>query len=183
MNLAQLNDEQLIVKVREEDSQLYAEIVRRYNRKLLGYIRYLANNSNDAEDILQDVLIKAYKNLYDFNVHKKFSSWLYRIAHNEAVNYIKKQARERSFLVDSTEEIIGHHDLANDIDRKLLKKQLTEYINRLGLRYREPIILYYFEAKSYEEISDILRVPVNTVGTLIHRGKDLLKKIMKSEKI
>lgn len=176
MDLSNQNDEQLVAVIREKDQELYGEIIRRYKTKLTHYLRKFIYDADELEDVLQTVFIKSYQNLFGFNIEKKFSSWIYRIAHNEAINHLKKNSH-RSIPFDEVEfKIVDDKiDLDGHIDRHLLKEKFGEYLNQLKLKYREPIILYYFEEKSYEEISDILRMPTSTVGTLIRRGKEQLK--------
>ncbi len=139
-------------------------------------MRKFIYNNDELEDILQVVFIKAYKNLYGFNTKKKFSSWIYRIAHNEAVNHLKKYSKERISLDDIEYKIIDKKiDLNYKIDKELLKIEMEKHLSNIKLKYREPLILFFFEEMSYAEISDILRVPISTVGTLISRGKKILK--------
>ncbi|MEA2088700.1 MAG: sigma-70 family RNA polymerase sigma factor, partial [Patescibacteria group bacterium] len=84
--------------------------------------------------------------------------------------------KERLFLDEEEYKIIDKKiDMNDSVDRKLLRKEIEEYLSAIKLKYREPIILFYFEEKSYEEISDILRIPKSTVGVLISRGKKILK--------
>jgi len=179
MDLQKITDEKLVKEVRNGNNEIYSELVKRYQDKLLRYIHRLSNNSNDSEDILQNVFLKAYKNLYGFDLRKKFSSWIYRIAHNETINNIKKYSKEKQILMEIDYKIASNINLQEELELKNLKKDLNSYINSLPLKYREPIILYYFEGQSYEEISDILKIPVSSVGTLIHRGKKKIKKILK----
>jgi len=94
-DVAKLSDEELVRMVRTDDSELYEEIVKRYQDRLYRYLRYLTNQPDASEDILQEVFIKAYRNLFGFNTKKKFSSWIYRIAHNEGVNHLKRTARRK----------------------------------------------------------------------------------------
>lgn len=171
-----LPDEQLIEIIRENDQELYAEIIKRYQAKLSHYLRKFVCDADELEDILQDVFIKAYKNLYGFDAKKKFSSWIYRIAHNEAVNYLKKNSRTKISLDEVEYKIADEKiDLDGHIDKAFLKKEIGRCMKNVKLKYREPLILFYFEQKSYEEISDILRIPTSTVGTLISRGKKIIK--------
>ncbi|OGH82520.1 MAG: hypothetical protein A2373_03300 [Candidatus Magasanikbacteria bacterium RIFOXYB1_FULL_40_15] len=180
MSIENLSDEELIVKIREKDPELYAEIIQRYQSKLSHYLRKFIKDFDEIEDVLQDVFIKAYKNLYGFNPDKRFSSWIYRIAHNEAINHIKKYYNRGRISFDELEyEIIGEKmDLAERIDLKIDREKIGLAFNDLKLKYKEVILLYYFEDRSYEEISDILRMPVSTVGTYISRGKKQLKEIL-----
>ncbi len=177
-----LSDEKLVEKIRSEDSELFAEIVGRYQQKLYRYLRYLTNRPSEAEDILQDVFIKAYRNLLGFNTKKKFSSWIYRIAHNEGVNFIKKLNRRKEISLQGSGKIDSipdgkNNSLLDNQERKEIQKKVKECLDELETRYREPLILYYLEDKNYREISDILRTSTNSVGTLIFRGKRILKAI------
>ncbi len=178
MNSLELSDEQIIEVVRIENKGLYSEIIKRYQNRLSHYLRKFVYNPDELEDVLQVVFIKTYKNLFSFNTNKKFSSWIYKIAHNEAINHIKKNSTNHQISLDKVEyQIIDKSvNLDNDFDKILLKEQIENSLNLLKLKYKEPLILFYLEQKSYEEISDILRIPKNTVGTLISRGKKILKK-------
>ena len=171
-----MSDEQIVEIILDNDKELYREIIRRYQGKLSHFLRKFIYDKDELEDVLQVVFIKAYKNLYGFDIRRKFSSWIYRIAHNEAVNHLKKNSKRGIFLDDLEYKIIDEKiDICGNIDRKLLKKEIEKNIARLKISYQEPLILFYFEDRSYEEISDILRIPKNTVGTLISRGKKMLK--------
>jgi len=185
MNSLELSDEQIIEVIRTEDQRLYSEIIKRYQNKLSHYLRKFVYNPDELEDVLQVVFIKAYKNLFSFNTHKKFSSWIYKIAHNEAINHIKKNSANHQISLDKVEyQIIDKNiDLGEDFDQILLKKQIENSLSKLKFKYREPLILFFFEQKSYEEISDILRIPKNTVGTLVSRGKKMLKEKLITNKL
>jgi len=183
MEINQKSDEILIEEIRNGKMDLYSEIIRRYKIPLLSYIRRLSFNSPEAEDILQEVYLKVYRNLFGFDIKKKFSSWIYRIAHNETINYIKKHSKPKMNLDDLPEDFFSDEDnLENKIDQKFLKKEMEEYLKLIKLKYREILVLYYFEQKSYEEISEILKIPKNTVGTYIHRAKKQLIKNIKNIK-
>lgn len=176
MKKSDLPDEKLIEIIRENDRELYSEIIKRYQTKLSHYLRKFICNADELEDVLQDIFIKAYRNLYGFDTKKKFSSWIYRIAHNEAVNYLKKNSGIKISLNDVEYKIVDEKiDLNGHVDKILLKKEVEKFLENTQLKYREPLILFYFEQKSYEEISDILRMPISTVGTLISRGKKIIK--------
>ena len=175
MNLNKLTDEQLVVIIREENKELYGDIIKRYQTKLFHYLRKFIYNPDELEDVLQVVFIKTYKNLYNFNINKKFSSWIYRIAHNEAINHLKKYAKEKIPLDDVEYKLIDEKiNLNEEIDRTLLKTKMEQLLATLKSKYRQPLILYFFEQKSYQEISDILQLPISSVGTLISRGKKIL---------
>lgn len=181
MNPTNLNDEELVALIREKDKEQYSEIIRRYKTKLAHYLRKFINNPDELEDVLQDVFIKVYKNLYGFNIRKKFSPWIYRISHNEAINHLKKRSTQSISLEENEIDVADEKmDIKQTIEVSLLKTKIEKGLSSLKDKYRQAIILYYFEEKSYEEISEILRIPTSTVGTLISRGKDNLKKYLQT---
>lgn len=172
-------DEAIIARVRESSPELYGEIIRRYQPKLTRYIRRFTSDVAAQEDILQDVFIKAYKNLYAFDIERSFSSWIYRIAHNEAINFVKKAHREPLFIDEKEWEVADERlDIGSTMEKEHAVLEMRNALNKIKKKYRQPLILFFFEDKSYEEISDILRLPRSTVGTLISRGKTQLKEIL-----
>ncbi len=184
MKSIDLSDEQLVEIIRKNNQEQYSEIIRRYNQKLTHYLRKFIYDPDELEDVLQVVFIKVYKNLYGFNINKKFSSWIYRIAHNEALNHLKKYSKERISLDEVEYMIIDEKiDIGGDVDKKILKDSVEKLLKNIKKKYQEPLILFYFEQKSYEEISDILRIPTSTVGTLISRGKKMIKEELKKGEI
>ena len=182
-DFANLSDEELVGLTRNKDEQIYSQIVRRYQDKLLRYAGLILADDEEAEDVVQLAFIKAYKNLRSFNIQKKFSSWIYRIVHNEACNLIKKNKRQLALeknLIYELERWSGV-DIEGNLEEEEIKNKITACLKKLPAIYKEALVLYYFEEKSYEEISDILRVPVGTVGTRISRGKAILKRLCRKE--
>lgn len=170
-----LSDEALVVVVRSGESEAYAELIARYQGKLLRYATYLVHDEEQSADIVQESFIKAYINLHSFNAKLKFSSWIYRIVHNEAMSVIQKG--RRFFAMGEQIDFDSGVDIEAEFDREAIRRLATGCVLELPLLYKEPIALFYLDEKSYEEISDILRIPIGTVGTRINRGKSLLKKI------
>jgi RNA polymerase sigma-70 factor (ECF subfamily) len=175
--IEKLSDERLIVYIREKDKQAFSYILDRYEGKITAYIRRLTNNSPEAEDLVQNVFIKIFENLFDFNEKKKFSSWLYRIAHNLSINWLRK--KKAVISIDESEFLQNSLKTKDDIFQETLSKEkskeITRAINSLPDKFKEPFILKFIEDKSYQEISDILRKPKNTVGTFILRAKKILR--------
>jgi RNA polymerase sigma-70 factor, ECF subfamily len=172
-------DEELARLVQNRRTNVFELLVRRYEERLLRYGRRFLINYEDIEDAVQDVFIKAYTNIQSFDPSRKFSSWIYRIAHNHFINIIKRSEREPFLFFDA--DIIfsfaGEEDIVEDLEKEEKKIEMEESLNKLKIKYREPIILYYDEDKDYQEISDILRIPVSTVGIRLKRGRDELKKM------
>ncbi|MFA6383136.1 MAG: RNA polymerase sigma factor [Parcubacteria group bacterium] len=184
-----LNDNELIDLVRETEPERYAEIIERYQGKLFAYLYRLVGNREEAEDLLQDVFIKAYKNLHSYDSSRKFSSWIYRIAHNEAVNYIKRKSLKRFISwedISSTKDKLESSSTEDGADDAWIRKEaiddVDQAINGLPIKYKQVLLLRYFSDKSYEEVGEILGKPVNTVGTLINRAKKKLSEEMEKLK-
>lgn len=173
--LLELTDEEVVEYVREKDKEAYGEIIKRYQDKLIRYATYILNDDKKAVDVVQDAFISGYVNLNGFNTNQKFSSWIYRIVHNQAINVSKKYNKELPIL-DGLEFDSGT-DIEEDLDKKELVKMVNGCLLEIPVMYREVLSLFYLEDKTYSEISDILRIPIGTVGTRINRGKAFMKKI------
>jgi len=173
--ISQLPDEKVVHVVRTTDKEAYAEIIKRYQTRLLRYASYLVHDEQAAADVVQNGFIKAYINLNGFDTRKKFSSWLYRIVHNEAMNALGKNKNQRPI------NEYDHFESNIDIEDETIKKELVTHahtcLEEMSLLYKEPLSLYYLEDKSYDEISDILRIPIGTVATRINRAKGIMKHI------
>ncbi len=158
-------------------------LMDRYQDKLDRYIRRISNFSQEErEDILQDVFISVYENINSFNSSLKFSSWIYRIAHNHSVSHWRKYKKENMDLaLDDAESLLAkvlsdETNLIDEIEAKEKYGLIHSALLKIPDNYREILILYFMENKSYEEISDILRIPKSTVGTQIRRAKLKMKK-------
>lgn len=185
--LSELSDEALIPRVLAEKAS-FAELVRRYEQPLARYLTRLGvRTTEDQEDLLQDIFIKVYRNLNSFDQRLKFSSWIYRIAHNETMSWYRKvKVRPEGYLVADPEDLmrlIPTNEPAADeqFDAKVDSQLVNDALQQLPEKYRAVLILRFFEHKEYEEISDILRMPVGTVGTLVHRGKQRLAELLQEK--
>lgn len=173
-------DEQLVEEVRSKDQELYTYIVDRYQIKIMRYVNYLIHDEHKAADIVQETFIKAFINLNGFDTRKKFSSWIYRIAHNEAMNSVKKYHRETPLNPDF--DLPSSEDIEDEFTKKEIINKTQNCLTKMPIIYSEPLALYYLEDKSYDEISDILRLPIGTIGTRISRAKGLMKLLCKNQK-
>ncbi len=181
VDFANKTDEELVPLVLENQND-FSYLVHRYQDKLSRYVRRLSNLSpEEAEDVLQNIFIKAYLNLNDFDSSLKFSSWIYRIAHNEVIdNYRRSKARPKlldSDISDSqVKELSGDFDLFADVAKVELRARIHEAISRLDPKYREALILKFIEDKDYQEISDIIKKPMGTVASRINKAKIQLRR-------
>ncbi|OGE88008.1 MAG: hypothetical protein A3E29_01100 [Candidatus Doudnabacteria bacterium RIFCSPHIGHO2_12_FULL_48_16] len=182
MNLSHssLTDEEIANQVKHGDTQQFGILVERYEAKMMRYSKKFLFGYHDGEDAVQDVFLKAYSNIQGFDISRKFSSWLYRIAHNEFINKIKKKGHEPLTFFDSDTLFphpVAKENVEKDIDLKQIQEILNKCLDKLDPKYREPLVLYYFEDLDYQSISEIIHIPVSTVGVRLTRAKTILKKV------
>ena len=184
-----MSDEEIVEKARV-DTSYFAEVVARYQEKLARYIMRLGvRNADDRDDVLQDIFIKVYKNINGFDTSLSFSSWVYRIAHNEAISwYRKRSVRPEGHLVDDSEMILEFVPTSSThsevlFDTEINATEVARALGELDEKYRSVLVLRFYEHKEYDEISDILKIPIGSVGTLIHRGKKQLGTLINTESI
>lgn len=160
----------------------FGKLIERYEGKLFKYIRRLSNlSSEEAEEILQEAFVKAWINLNAFDQSLSFSSWIYRIVHNETISYHRKhKSRGLDKKVSIDQDLFEIKDESKDLLEEAADRAEAEKIHTtltlLPEKYRDVLILRYFEDKSYEEISDILKKPMGTIATLLNRAKSSFKK-------
>lgn len=175
-----LSDEVLALQVQKGDTEAFGELVTRYEAKLARYGTKFLSNKEDITDLVQDVFLKAYQNMQSFDSTLKFSPWIYRIAHNEFVTALRKRSRRPLIHVDF-DTFLSHpvYDDPSEREReqKEIKAVLEKGIEELAPKYREVLVLYYLENMSYQEVAEVLRVPVATVGIRLKRAREKLKSI------
>lgn len=184
----ELSDEQLVPLIMQ-DRNVFVVITARYKIKLFNYIQRLTNISDDdAEDLLQDVFLKVYLNINSFNHQMKFSSWIYAITRNQVIScYRRLSSRPEGHAVVLDERLAGQlaadFNLVDQQDKKNITKVVSDGLYRLKSKYRDILILKYVEEKNYQEISDIIRKPLGTVGSMLNRAKLELKKVIDYKQI
>lgn len=174
-----------VVRRALEDKEAFGVLVERYEGKLLRYgARLGVGVREDREDILQNAFVKAYRNLNSFDPTLTFSSWMYRIMHNEVMSFFRsKRARPQVVLGEEGERLLTElQDQTADAtalaEHHLSHAEIEKAFATIPPRYRDALILRFFEDRSYAEISDILKLPMGTVSTLIHRAKEALRRTL-----
>ncbi len=175
-------DEELIT-LTLQDNKYYLYLMERYEKKLLRYIMRISSlQKEDAEDVLQETFIKAYKNMNDFDVSLKFSSWIYRITHNETINFLRKNrviknAINNAFNEEEIGSLVSEINQEEEFENNALKGRVQEILNAMDEKYKTVLVLKFIEEKSYKEISDILQKPSGTIATLINRAKKQFREL------
>jgi len=172
----QLSDLEIVRKALKE-GDYFSCLYERYEGQLLRYIRRMGVVSEEeSEDVLQEAFISIWKNLNAFDPGMKFSTWLYRIVHNQAISCMRKKKsfgkdQKVAFDEKALPEIPDDPSLAAFEDLEEQDRRTHEVLDQLPLPYKEVMVLKFLEDMSYEEISDILKIPEGTVATRINRAK------------
>lgn len=170
-------DEALALRTQEGDAVAFGVLVERYEQKLSRYGTRFLKRDEDIEDMLQDIFIKAYRNIQSFKSEQRFSPWLYRIAHNTFVNEIRRKSRVPFVFVDF-DTLLSHPRATEETEQKAEAREMKEMVQKgldaISEKHREVLILFYEQELSYKEIADVLQVPLGTVGVRMQRAKKAL---------
>jgi len=184
-----VEDELLIARALEGDQKAYESLLLRHRKAIFHVVTKIVRNPDEAQDLVQETFMKAFNALASYRSEYRFSTWLYKIAANCAIDFVRKKRIEALSLDRPIETKDGQvefelPDRTWDPERNLVRKQklqsIDEAIDSLPDKYREVIIYRHRDDKSYEEIADILNTPVGTVKARIFRARELLKKKLKS---
>jgi RNA polymerase sigma-70 factor (ECF subfamily) len=166
-------DHLVVGQVLSGQKELFRLLVQRHQRAVYGMGLSFFRNAEDASDFTQEVFLKAYRSLPRFEGRSRFSTWLYKIAYNTAINGIRRQKEYRSL---AEEEVLKDEDTP---ERKLLRsvarETVLEALGDLPARYRICVDLFFFYDRSYQEIETITGYPVNTIKSHVFRAKKLLR--------
>lgn len=172
-------DEALVAYVQQGDRNAFGVLVERYEARLMRYGRKFLSRHEDVEDLVQDAFVSAYQNIQSFDTSARFSPWMYRIAHNAFVNFLRKQQR-MPLLIDF-DTMVSHpvydDPAESEREQEEMRRALEKGLSALAPKYREVLVLHYLEDMAYKDIAQVLQVPVGTVGIRIKRAKDSLKKM------
>lgn len=180
------SDDEILALV-PENKDFFGVLIRRYERRVIGYLRRInGGTEEELEDMAQNIFLKAYVYLNSFRRGENFSSWLFGIAHNECVDHWRRSKKHSGTVsLEANAELAAvlrsSDDLRDDFERKWTAKGVDKTIEELPFKYREVLVLRFLEDKSYEEMAQILRKPVSTVGTLVRRAKSLFKELMEKK--
>lgn len=191
---AERSDQELIAATLARDTAAFGELVQRYQNRLYGALVHMLGSTEDARDVAQDAFVLAFQKLTTFRGDARFYSWLFRIAMNAAVNFRRKN-RSMGLSIDASKERSGSEPL--DLNRDVRPEQPLELAERQRIvrdalsqmtdEFREALVLAEMEEMSYEEISQILQIPIGTVRSRIHRGRaelrDKLRRLLKDDEI
>lgn len=178
-----------IKQVKKGDQSAYEDVVNYFQHRIYHHCYRMIRNAHEAEELAQEAFIRAYINIHSFDESRKFSTWLYRIATNVTIDRLRK--RKPDVYLDAeipqTDGLNMYAQVPSDdrlpeeeVEGMELKRYIYKEISNLSPIYRSIIILRYLEEFSLKEISEILDIPLGTVKTRIHRGREALRKKLRN---
>lgn len=187
-----LEDFTLIDKaIKDKDQQAFAQLMERYRKPVYHMILKMVRNVDDAEDLTIEAFAKAFKNLHRFKKDYTFSTWLFRIATNNSIDFIRKK-RLQTMSLDSSYKDDAGEPVSIDVEDKNLNPQeeaiksqkielIQMFVTKLPAKYQRLVRLRYFEELSYDEIARELEAPLGTVKAQLHRARELLYDLVKGK--
>ncbi len=183
-------DSKLIKAALKGDQVSYRAIMKKYHDQVYGLLYRMVHDKGEVEDLTQEAFIKAFQSLKNFNEEFAFSTWLYKIATNNCIDYIRKRKLQTFSIDKPIESKEGEYsfeipDSSFEPDRSMIEgqrtKALEEAINSLPEKYRQVILMRHTEDKDYQEIADELNLPLGTVKAHIFRAREILYKKLKKK--
>ena len=182
------SDPELVALCRRGDERAAAELLRRFERPVFSLIYRMVRDRELAEDLAQEAFVRAFHNLRRYDPSYKFSSWLFKVAYNLTIDHLRKKrldtvsihgspAAVTSELQEATSIVLESGDERPDeeLDSRDIGSEIESAIAGLREEYRSAILLRHVEGRSYEEIAEIMDVPLGTVKTYIHRARKELQ--------
>ena len=177
---AEVPEAKLLARASSGDRPAFTELVRRHQGRVRSLLLRLCSDRTLADDLAQEVFLRAFRGLVGFEGRSSFGTWVYRIAYNVFLNH-RARSRELWSLPEDYETRAAAPEDAMSAGRADLRRDLKGAIDALDDRYRAVVVLYYVHEVSYPEIAEILDLPLGTVKTHLHRAKRLLRRAMNGE--
>ncbi len=185
-----IRDYKLVISALKGDQKAYAELVENYRDSLYFMLLKMTNNTNDADDLTIEAFGKAFKNLKQYTPDFAFSTWLFKIASNNCIDFMRKKKKD-TFSMDKSFKNEENHNLSHKIPSESLDpeecfiknqkiKVIRDVVETLKPHYRKLVELRYFKEYSYEEIARELKLPIGTVKAKLFRAREFLYNILKN---
>jgi RNA polymerase sigma-70 factor (ECF subfamily) len=181
------NEDQIIAAVRSGNARAFAVLCDRYKDRALTLAVRLVGDRGEAEELVQDAFVNAYRNLGQFRGEARFGTWLHRIVYNLCMTKVTRR-RERMASLDAVED--GSAEIARDNKTPSIQEMVEEHemialvsdeINNLPEPLKAPLLLFYVQELKYEEVAEIMNLPMGTVKTYLHRGRNLLRQRLQAK--
>jgi RNA polymerase sigma-70 factor, ECF subfamily len=182
-------DAELVASARRGAQDAYRELVKRFERPVFSLVLRMVQNPATAEDLAQEVFVKAFRHLDTYDERWKFSSWLFKIAHNTTIDHLRRGGPETVSLEGEEDDKGGLATVLADpaaadpqatAERRDLARSLERAIRRLRPEYRQAVLMFYAHGASYQDICEVTGLPLGTVKTNLHRARKELAQAMTS---
>jgi len=184
-NIREISDAQLVSVAITGGEASFEELVRRYQRPIAGYVYRMLNDYEASLDVVQEVFIKVFNSLDRYSTDYKFSTWLYRIAHNAAIDHLRRNSMNAQSIetenADGTYQIefmSPHPTPEQDRERSEWRKEIENVVKKLPAAYRELILLRHSRDLSYDEIADVTGLPLGTVKNRLFRAREMMRGLL-----
>lgn len=173
------------------DQKAYAELLHRYRESVYFMMLKMVGNKDDADDLTIEAFGRAFKRLHQYTPNFAFSTWLFKIASNNAIDYLRKKKQGEAFSLDTNYVNEEGQQLSQNIkagtldpEENFMKKQkikmLNEVVDKLKPKYKELVVMFYYQEMSHEEISQKLNLPIGTIKAQLFRAREFLFNILKN---
>lgn len=176
-----LEDFELVQQAIKGNEAAFAELLSRYKNLVYSVVLRMINDTEQANDLAQEVFIKMYKNLDKYQPEYKFSTWLIRITTNHVIDFRRKKKQETISIDDMVTELPSHDTPETSFLKKEGSKTIVNALESLPQMYKIPIVLYHQQGLSYQEIADILGEPLSKIKNRIFRGRKMLKEFLSQQ--
>lgn len=191
MDYAELDDRELAAQAANGRQGAYRELLRRYERPIFALVYRMVRDRSLAEDLAQEAFIRAFNAIHTYNPRYKFSSWIFKIANNHTIDHLRKR-RLDTVSIDGSPHAATTHETTQTrivvesddetpeefVEHRELGSLIEQAIGELRPEYRSVVLLRHVEGYSYDEIADILDLPLGTVKTYLHRARGELKSLL-----
>ncbi len=182
--MGKLLEYQLILRSKQGDASAFGALIKDYRKQLFSYLLKLCNNRTTAEDLFQDTLIRVWSGLPNYNEQNRFSSWLFSIAHNTAMDsYRRKKVRSRVIHTDELPESTDFANPQKDVERKEAREILLEAVDALSDKQKQVFLLRQHGELSFREIAELTEQPLNTVLSHMHYSVKKIRKILREKNV
>ncbi len=174
-------DYELVKQAISGDQCAFAELLNRYKNLVYSVVLRMVNNTEEANDLAQEIFIKLYRNLDKYQPEYKFSTWLIRISTNHVIDYHRKRKQETVSMEEMSYQLTSDSSPEKEYLQKEKRKSLEYAIQALPDLYKVPIVLYHQQGLRYQEIAEIIGEPLSKVKNRIFRGRKMLKENLEKE--
>jgi RNA polymerase sigma-70 factor, ECF subfamily len=175
MQLHEQPDSELVRQIQSGDSAAFDELMRRYKRPVVNFVYRMLGNAADADDVTQEVFVRVYQNLDGYRLETKFSTWLFALARNAAIDHLRWRARHRTESIESASQFAAPSGTADVVATREIGEEIAAAVAKLPQDQRTALVLSEYHGFSYADIADVMRCSEKSVESRLYRAKQTLR--------